>query len=94
MTPKKATRRRARQDEKTILRKSLLLRDNMTQKQLAKKWGKSQSFVSQLITGAIRSEKFERRFAKMFKVPHAAVFPPTRTERHAMAKAKRLTTAA
>lgn len=74
-------RRRARQDERTILRKSLLLRDNMTQTQLARKWGRSQSFVSQLITGTIRSEKYERRFAKMFGVSHSTVFPLTRNER-------------
>lgn len=83
---KTRARRRARQDERTILRKSLLLRDNMTQIQLANKWGRSQSFVSQLITGTIRSEKYERKFAKMFGVSHSMVFPPTRTERFVMEK--------
>ena len=62
-------------DELTILRKTAMMRCNLRQTDIAKRWQKSQSFVSQLIRGRVRSKAHERKFARLVGMPHKTLFP-------------------
>ena len=59
-----------------IERRTLMLRAEVSQTELAQEWGTSQSFVSQLLDGKVRSDKHERLFVQRFRVARYKYFPP------------------
>lgn len=68
--------RRGKPDKMTILRTTAMMNRGIRQVDLARKWRRSQAFVSQLLRGKVRSEKYERKFAKLVRVAHCRLFPP------------------
>ena len=60
--------------ELQIRRQSALRRRGGTQLRLAKQWGRSPSFVSQLIKGTLRSHDFEKRFSIYVREPWSRLF--------------------
>lgn len=75
MTEAVIHKRQAR-DPLAVRRKSLLWGKGLRQMDLATRWGISQSFVSQLISGENRSPKYEKLFAKIVGEPVEKLFPP------------------
>ena len=67
--------------ELRIRRQSALSRRGGTQLRLAAQWGRSPSFVSQLIKGTLRSHEFEKKFAMYVREPWDQLFTeaPIRT---------------
>jgi transcriptional regulator with XRE-family HTH domain len=75
-----ARRRKKKQSRLVLRRRILMVEHGLTQTALAKKWGVTQSFVSQLISGNIRSKPHERKFARLFKLKREDLFEPTARE--------------
>lgn len=63
-----------------VRRKSLMMTHGQTQDFWKGRWGTSQSFVSQLLSGRSRSLEREMDFATFFNVAHGYLFPPHRYE--------------
>jgi hypothetical protein len=61
-------------DERTLLRRVMMMRKGLKQRALAEQWNTSQSFVSQLISGKCRSELHERKFAEIVGLPREQLF--------------------
>lgn len=61
-------------DKYTLRRKFALLSRGITTYDLARRWTRSQGFVSHLITGRARSYKLELDLAKLLKLRHAFLF--------------------
>lgn len=69
--------RRGKADEMFIERSNAMMRKNLRQTDVAKRWRRSQAFVSQLLRGKVRSDEFEAKFAKLVGVPRYKLFPPS-----------------
>ncbi len=65
-------------DERTLLRRVMMMRKGLKQRALAEQWSTSQSFVSQLISGKCRSELHERKFAEIVGLPREQLFDTSR----------------
>jgi hypothetical protein len=63
-----------------IRRKNLMMENGFDQEFWANRWGTTQSFVSQLISGKSRGLARELDFANFFGKPHSYLFPPHRHE--------------
>ena len=56
-------------------RKTTLRCVGITQRELGQRWGRSQPWVSQWLSGRIRSVEHEREFARLVGRPYAELWP-------------------
>lgn len=58
-----------------MIRKLALMRRGLRQRDLARRWRVTESFVSQLVHGKCRPVEYERLFAKVVGMPRRVLFP-------------------